>query len=32
MLARKWLQAYVALLDESVNAPNSIRRSTDPKR
>src|SRR3981189_583945 len=26
MLARKWLQAYVALPGERVNAPNSIRR------
>jgi hypothetical protein len=26
MLARKWLQAYVALLGERVNAPNLIRR------
>jgi hypothetical protein len=26
MLARKWLQAYVALLGKSVNAPDVIRR------
>jgi hypothetical protein len=25
MFARKWLQAYVALVGESVNAPNLIR-------
>src|ERR1700712_3364301 len=27
MLARKWLQAYVALPGKRVNAPNPIRRS-----
>src|SRR3954454_21276362 len=32
MLARQWLQAYVARLSEGVNAPESIRRSTDPNR
>src|SRR4051812_36170749 len=32
MLARNWLQAYVALLGERVNAPNSIGRSGDPNR
>jgi hypothetical protein len=32
MLARKWLQAYVALLGKRVNAPNLIRemRNSEP--
>jgi hypothetical protein len=32
MSARKWLQAYVALLGKSVNAPNLIRSLWDPNR